>query len=156
MLLLQCRPEATDLVIAQHAIALSLGGETFDPLTGIRLDPIALDREVEHLPNERERAIRHNRRAIGDLLEQLADLATGDLLRLHRTPSLHEGHVRTFARLLLVRRAMPNANVFTAAALLLRVPLDVLVRQLGERLGERLLDLGYRRVLPVVPVSLFI
>ena len=84
---------------------------------------------------------------VGDLLEQLANVAPLDVFDLHRTPPLDQRFVRSFARLLLVGRAVENADVLTAAAaLLLRVALDVFVREIRERLAVPFRGLGRRRI----------
>ena len=80
MLCLECRPHSANLVFAQHTVSLFFWRKPFDHVAGIQLDPIVLNREVEHLPDERQCAIGHNRRARRDLVEDGPNLSAGHVL----------------------------------------------------------------------------
>src|SRR5690606_6441683 len=129
-----------------HSLARALRREPLDHLARVRLEPVVLDREVEHLADHRERAVRHDGRALSNLVENRANITACDVLDLHRAPTLDERLVRPFARPLLVRRAAQETDVLSTAALLAGVALDVLVRKFGKRLRAALLGFDRRGI----------
>jgi hypothetical protein len=58
----------------------------FHHVARIHLEPLILDRGVEHLASKRKRSVRHDRRTRGDLLEQLAGIPPLDVVNLPSAP----------------------------------------------------------------------
>ena len=68
-LAIQRLPDQSDFIFAEHPLPLLFLTGRLDHVARIRLQPVALDREVEHLAHERQRAVRHDRRTGGDLVQ---------------------------------------------------------------------------------------
>jgi hypothetical protein len=76
-LLLDRNPEGLDLVPREYSIARLLGARLRNQGGGVGLHPFGLDREVQHLPHERQRPVRHDGRGTGrDRVHQVAHLAS--------------------------------------------------------------------------------
>jgi hypothetical protein len=74
--LIQRLPHGADLVLGQNAVALLLWCNLLDHVAGVRFQPVAFNREVEHLPDQREHAVGHDRRALADVVEEVTDVAS--------------------------------------------------------------------------------
>lgn len=96
-------PDESDLIFAQYPLPLLLITGRLDHVARIRLQPLALNRGVEHLAHERQRAVRQDGCAGGNLVQQLADILPLDVLDPTIPPPCDQRDVGFLAGLLLVR-----------------------------------------------------
>ena len=76
------RPDGADLVLGQDAIALRLGARLREAHARARLDQILADRPGVEAACDLEDSVRHDRRPVGEAIDEGAHLATFDLLGL--------------------------------------------------------------------------
>lgn len=62
-------PDQSDFIFAKHPLPLLFLTARLDHVARIRLQPVELNREVEHLAHERQRAVRHDRSTGADLVQ---------------------------------------------------------------------------------------
>lgn len=127
------RRDEPNLLIRQDALKRSLGAGLRNARRRVGVDPLARHREVQHRADQRERPVRHDRgAAIGDRLDEFPHVAPRDVLHLPRPPRREE--VRLEDTLIL-----PPASFMA-----LRVPREVVLREIAERLAQasRLLHRG--------------
>src|SRR5690606_1370306 len=138
-------PEGANLLGRQHPITTALWRHGLEPGSRIRIDPLTIEREVEHLLHKRQHAIGHNRGAnlflaivcrtlaeptLGDALDETADVTARDLLHLPIAPRRQK--VEVDLAFVLPPRPLAGAPV---GANLFRPLAHVDLRKLVERLG---------------------
>ena len=71
------RPQGADLSGIQHALPRPFGAGLLDEGRGVGRDPLMRHREIQHASYERQHAIRHDRRVVGDGGDQRVHVASG-------------------------------------------------------------------------------
>ena len=71
------RPQGANLSAIQHALPCPFGARLLDEGRGVGCDPLMRHREIQHASYERQHAIRHNRRVVGDGGDQRVHVASG-------------------------------------------------------------------------------
>ena len=71
------RPQGADLSGIQHALPCPFGAGLLDEGRGVGRDPLMCHREIQHASYERQHSIRHDRRVVGDGVDQRVHVASG-------------------------------------------------------------------------------
>ena len=102
----ECSPDPADLVVVQDAVPADFGRRFSHPGGRVGLDPVAVEREVQHRADTRESAVGHHRGTRGNGLEEGPHVPPREIANRTRTPvreDIDPQNAFVFGRALLER-----------------------------------------------------